>query len=490
VKEEYVRIIFGLKTKLLRQQKNLSLQDLALKTGISASYLNEIEKSKKYPKATKIFKLADALEVDYDYLVSLQLDAKMKPIADLLHSEILSELPLELFGIDVPTFIELLSSAPSKLNAFIVTLMDISRAYGITKEEFLLSSLRAYQEMHNNYFPELEKMVLQFKKENDVPQTFTSEKLKAILEERFNYQIELYDFSQEESLKGTRTILFPGMEKSKLLISPKLSENQKLFAYGRELGYAYLGLYKRPYSSSWVSVDSFEEVLNHFKASYFSCALLIPEKEVIQDLQEFINQPVLEPELLLGLIEKYRVTPETLVYRITNVLPKHFNLGELFFLRITKDTAKGKISLDKELHLSGIHHPHGVKSQQNYCRRWVSSTIMEDFDRQDQIRLGKAQYSFYPDGQSYFVFAIAYQAGNDANKKVSISLGLKVNQQFKRKIKFLNDQKIAMKYVGTTCEWCPIANCEVRVAPPVELENKLRQEEKLLQINKLRDTYF
>jgi hypothetical protein len=44
--------------------------------------------------------------------------------------------------------------------------------------------------------------------------------------------------------------------------------------------------------------------------------------------------------------------------------------------------------------------------------------------------------------------------------------------------------------VGTTCEWCPIANCEVRVAPPVELENKLRQEEKLLQINKLRDTYF
>ncbi|HSJ69632.1 MAG TPA: helix-turn-helix transcriptional regulator, partial [Anditalea sp.] len=336
MKEEHIRVIFGLKSRILRQQKNMSLQELSAITGISISYLNEIEKSKKYPKADKIFKLAEAFGVSYDYMVSLQLEDKMKPISDLLFSEILSELPLELFGIDVPAFIELLSNAPSKLNAFIVTLMDISRAYDISMEEFLLSSLRAYQEMHDNYFPEIEKDVLQFKKENNLIGMDDSSLYQKLLEEKFNYQFVAFDFNEEESLRGTRTVLFPG-KTNKLLYNPLLTENQKLFIFGRELGYAYLSLKVRTYSSSWVSIKSFEEILNHFKASYFSCALIISEKEITKDLEDFLGQENLNEQRLLGLIEKYNVTPETLVYRITNILPKHFGLKELFFLRITKD---------------------------------------------------------------------------------------------------------------------------------------------------------
>ena len=101
MKEEHIRIIFGLKVKHLRKEKNLSLLELSDLTGISISYLNEIEKSKKYPKSDKIFKLAEVRGVNYDYLVSLKLEDKMKTISDLLQSDILSELPLELFGIDV-----------------------------------------------------------------------------------------------------------------------------------------------------------------------------------------------------------------------------------------------------------------------------------------------------------------------------------------------------------------------------------------------------
>ncbi|EKB47571.1 helix-turn-helix domain-containing protein [Cecembia lonarensis] len=487
MKEENIRIIFGLKLKQLRKDKNLSLQDLSEKTGISISYLNEIEKSKKYPKADKVFKLAAALEVEYDYLVSLQLEDKMKPIADLLHSDILSELPLNLFGIDAGTLIELLSDTPTKLNAFIITLMDISRAYGISLEEFFLSALRAYQEMHDNYFPELEKQVNLFKKAHQVDTSPKLEELKAILEQQFGYEISYFDFEKEVGLPKTRTLTLPG-KTPKLLLNPNLTENQALFALGRELGYAYLDLKNRPYSSSWIAVNSFEEVLQHFKASYFSCALIIPEKEITKDLEDFFSQPELDPELLLQLIEKYNVTPETLVYRITNILPKHFGLKELFFLRISKNIPSGQFSLDKELYLTGIHHPHASKNQEDYCRRWVSATIFNDFSKSNTSRIGKAQYSFYPDGQSYFVFALAYQSGLKKQEQISISFGLKVNALFKKKVKFHNDPKIPLKYVGNTCQYCPIENCEERVAPATKLramQAKLEKEEKLNKVKKL-----
>jgi transcriptional regulator with XRE-family HTH domain len=57
------RILFGLKLKQLRQKKNLSFAELAAETGMSISYLNEIEKGKKFPKEEKLDKLAAALEL-------------------------------------------------------------------------------------------------------------------------------------------------------------------------------------------------------------------------------------------------------------------------------------------------------------------------------------------------------------------------------------------------------------------------------------------
>ena len=54
--KETIRLIFGLKLRQIRQDKKLSLAQLSKQTGISQSYLNEIEKGKKYPKTEKIVK--------------------------------------------------------------------------------------------------------------------------------------------------------------------------------------------------------------------------------------------------------------------------------------------------------------------------------------------------------------------------------------------------------------------------------------------------
>lgn len=74
--EEIIKLIFGLKIKYLRQQKQYSYQQLSNLTGLVVSYLHDIEKGKKYPKVDKINVLADALGVDYNYLVSTQASKK------------------------------------------------------------------------------------------------------------------------------------------------------------------------------------------------------------------------------------------------------------------------------------------------------------------------------------------------------------------------------------------------------------------------------
>ena len=47
---QYQKIILGLKVRQLRQEKGWNFEELSRQTGISVSYLNEIEKGKKYPQ--------------------------------------------------------------------------------------------------------------------------------------------------------------------------------------------------------------------------------------------------------------------------------------------------------------------------------------------------------------------------------------------------------------------------------------------------------
>ena len=58
--------------------------------------------------------------------------------------------------------IELFTASPKKAAALISTLMEISRAYDMNVEQFFLASLRAYQEMNNNYFEEVEELAEKF----------------------------------------------------------------------------------------------------------------------------------------------------------------------------------------------------------------------------------------------------------------------------------------------------------------------------------------
>lgn len=479
---ENIRIVFGLKIKQLRLDKGMSLNDLSRLSGLSVSYINEIEKGKKYPKADKILGLARAMEVEYDELVSLKLNKKLEPISELLDSNILTELPLELFGIDPSTLLELLSGAPTKISAFVGTLIEIARNYNMTVEQFYFSALRTYQEMHDNYFEDIEKEAERFFKDFGFAENRLVDEgyLMDMLKREYKYDIEYISLKTYPELSGVRSLTVPKGTRNKLLLNENLNEHQRVFVLGREIGYQYLKLKNRLYSTALVQADSFEHLLNNYKASYFSSAIIIKRSLLVEKLKRFFNQEKWQPELLTEMISFFRTTPETFCYRISNVLPKYFEINQMFFYRFGNFPGENRFDLTKEMHLSKKHNPNMVK-EEHYCRRWLALTILNEmaYSKPDDPNgiLCKSQISTYINSKSeYLIISFAKAASVGGNQNISVSMGIPLNLQTRKLIRFSRDLDIPKRQVNETCERCELFNCSERMAAPTVIQKKLKAD--------------
>ncbi|MDX2305865.1 MAG: XRE family transcriptional regulator [Microscillaceae bacterium] len=495
-REENIRLIFGLKVRQLRIDRNLSLSEVSKASGISISYLNEIEKGKKYPKANKIAQMAKALGVSYDWLVSLQLSTDLRPIAELIKSDLLTSLPLEIFGIEPADLVDIISNTPSKISAFISTLIELTRNYNIGVENFYFAVLRSYQEMYDNYFEDLEEVVDQFVKEHTQfaqPPVKLSD-LKQILTEQYHYEIHEEGFENYPELESIRSLLIPG-NPNRLLINKHLSNTQQMFTLGRELGYCYMKIKERPYTSSWIHIQSFEQLLSNFKASYFSGALLIPKAHIHQDLKSFIARKSWNTEAFLDIMYKYQASPEMFIHRLTSLIPKLFGLNQLFFLRFNHKTGSTFYNMNKELHLGGLYNPHSNVLKEHYCRRWVSLNILKDLENlqnhgsMTQV-LCQIQRSQYIDSENEFLcISMARTFSPTPFTNSSVTIGLLVTPEFKQQVGFWNDKRISVRKVGVTCERCSELNCSDRAAPAKIYQANLHTQKIQESLEKIRKEY-
>lgn len=484
-----IKMIFGFKAKYLRQQKGLSLEELAERAGLSKSYLHDIEKGKKYPKVDKINAMAQALEVDYDFMVSMRASKKLQPVIDLLTSDFIKEFPLELFGISPEKLFELFSNTPDKVNAFISTLFKITRNYQMQREHLYLAALRSYQDMYDNYFEGLESAVRRFREEFGVRGAlpYTTPFLEGLLREKFDVKTDRQAMVREKELKQQRS--FYSAEYKTLFLNEGLSSAQENFLLGRELAFQYLKMAERPYFTRIVEADSFELLLNNFKASYFSVALLMDEEHMVEDIHALAQRPSWEPAAFLGLLDKYDVTPEMLLQRLTNLLPRHFGIKDLFFLRLVGDEELKRFRMTKELHLSQLHNPYANEMNEHYCRRWVSVNIIKKVKARQQLNNhtapeADAQISHYWETPNrYLCISLAKPDFQNPSRGTSVTVGLLVNDTLRRLFRFLDSPELQARIVNTTCERCGISNCEARAAAPAVLEQQ-RKLEKIMVAGK------
>ncbi|MBB6501723.1 XRE family transcriptional regulator [Pedobacter cryoconitis] len=484
-----VRLILGLKVKSLRQEKGLSYQQLAEKTGMSLSYVHDIETGKKFPKADKILSLAKILGVDYDYLVSLRASKKLQPIIDLINSDFINAIPWEHFGLTPAALLDLFSNTPDKVTAFISTLLKISRSYQLSKENFYNAALRSYQDLHDNYFEAIEDVVRNFRTAYQWEEILQIDVtlLESILT-GMGIQINRKRMNTMEALHGLRS--FYAVNTKIFYINKGMTPAQEKFLLAREIGFQYLSITERPYETIIQHSDSFDMMLNNFKASYFAVALLMQEEKFVEEVKGIMMQTKWNDKVWLDLCHTYDVTPEMMIQRLTNILPKHFGIDQLFFLRITGDTQKDEYEITKELHLSQLHNPHANATHEHYCRRWISITSLQQTAelvnrKKYKYPVVEAQISQYWQTHNRYLCISISKPARKTNEMVSVTIGLLIDQKLLQAMSFINDMTIPVKTVHTTCERCGIMDCKERAAPPVEIFRQQQQEQISIALKQL-----
>ena len=492
MKGENLPVIFGLKLRNIRDAMGLGLKELSERVGMSASYLNEIEKGKKYPKADKILQIAQALNIPYDEMVSLKLGKELGPLETFLESPLIQALPLQMFGLVPRDILDLISRAPKEVSALIRALLDITERYDMQVEHFFHAMLRSYQETHNNYFEDIEQSVAAFAAAHGMKPPVGEEALRTVLEDEYQVIVDEERLQTEPALSGFRSVWI-NAPPERLLLNPRLTGRQKAFQIGREIGYRQLRLKARGATSSRAEVESFEQVLNDFKASYYSGALLIDQAILVEDIQAFFKLPAWDGQALVSIMNRFQVTPEMFLYRLTQLLPTHFGLEGLQFFRVHHNPEKNSFHINKQLNLGTQDRAPGMGSGEHHCRRWMAIDLLKTLAAQPHLEatapplVAAQRIRFVEDGSEFFLITLARSLALTPGSNTSVTLAMALNDAFRGGVAFHADERVPVAEVSDSCERCPLspAQCGQRVAPPRIYEARLALDERRKALEKV-----
>ncbi len=493
INPENLRFIMGFKLKQFRIEKGLSLSELAEKTSLSVSYLSEIEKGKKYPKPEKILQLAQALEVPFDDLVSLQVSREADLLPVILSSPVIKEFPFRMYGVSPQDLLALITGDTEKAGALIRTFLEIGRDYDMRVEHLLFAALRSYQQMHLNYFEEIENAAAEFAAGNGwkTNPAIPAENLQQFLVEKHGLQIDESSLRSYPELQEVRSVRIDG-KAPKLLIKNELLPAQKAFIFAREIAYRHLELKERTPVFPSAAMGSFEQLLNDFKASYFAGALLLKRDLLCRDFEAFFKRDRWDGNAFLALIERYGVTPKTFLYRLSQLLPQFFGLRDIFFFRFNNAAGSERYSLARMFNLSRMAIPNGVGMKEHYCRRWMAIKLLKQVAEQpagrpNAILIAPQRSRFLDSGVEVFSITLAGASPLEKDLNLSGTVSFIVNEHFKKTVGFWDDPAIPRAEVNETCERCGLSEeaCRDRAVPPTFFQKQQEQKNRDKILNQL-----
>jgi transcriptional regulator with XRE-family HTH domain/Zn-dependent peptidase ImmA (M78 family) len=487
---QLINIIFGMKVKQGRTEAGLTVSEFAAQCNLSPSYVTEIEKGRKYPRADKIMSIAQVLGRSYDDLVSIRLEPPLTHLGTALSSPIIGQFPFEEFGIEMSDLMGMLTREPGKASALLHAISEVGRQYDMQEQHFLRAALRSYQELHDNYFPDLEDAAATFAQQHKLGEVLPvpTSRLQEVLEQEYKFDIDYEHLSQNSLLTGYRSVYLKGA-RPKLLINTLLQPHQIKFALARELGYQYLGLTNRAMTSSPDQVTSFQQVFNDFKASYFAGTVLMPGQRILDDIQAYFDLTTWSTQPLLDMLDKYDVSPESLLYRFSELVPQFFGV-KLHYLRVHSGT-NNRYELVKQLNLNRLRVPNGLAVDEHFCRRWLVVRLLRELNEKQVAGLlsngrgfnNKApvvgvQMSEYLDTNAHFLcFGFARPLSLTPNTNSCGIIGFRRENGLASVIKFASDLSVPQVTINETCERCSLtaAQCQLRAVPPTVREEKETQ---------------
>lgn len=486
MEQQSIQIIFGLKVGQLREARNISLKQLAMRTGMSVSYLNEIEKGKKYPKMEKMLLLAQALETSYEDLVTPRLDGSLDPLAAVLASPLMRQFPFHLFGTSAREILQLMVGHPNEMGTLARMLSELGRRYDLRIIDLFHTALRCYQMLHHNYFPDLEARANDFRARNGLSadEFVSHEHMREALLQLSGLKIVEKDAEElPMPLRSQRFFYMP--HSRELWLNRRLNAAQRGFLFARELGYHLLGIEDRPSTSPALQPVTFDHVFDNFRVSYFAGALLLPQKRFQQDLKRVFSRSswAEAQQLLLALPAQYGVTPETLFYRMSELIPQCFKTQKVHFTKFARKGEGRSLVLEKQFNMSQLHIPNGIGLNEHFCGRWLSVVALDELvkDPAQPIWLGAQRSRFFDFGTDFFCLTVSYRGNLRPGELFSATVGFPLDPALKSTIKFWSDEAIPSRELGQTCERCPLSpgHCvERQVDPDLYLASRERMEQR------------
>lgn len=450
-------IYIGSKLKKLRRARNINQKNLAQELGISASYLNLIERNRRGLTASLLLKLASFFDINVNEL-SQDTDAQLNnDLAELLADDMFAD-----FGITNQDVSDLTAENPEigkafirlfdKYNLSMKQYQNLANQYaeGSTLKngaldqinhqssiEYLSEQISDFIQHNSNHFPTLEAAAERVRLDIDLVGEGLFAGLKTFAINSFALRILIADLPNDESFIYQNDL-------GVLRLSSFSDAQSQVFCLAE-----HVGLYAAKHEIDDIieGADFEDERLNDYLektlARYFAACILMPYDEYLAKARATRYDIDL-------LCHYFEVSFEQACHRLTSLQRAGAKAIPFHFIRT--DIA-GHIS--KRFSLSGIQIPRYGAA----CPRW---NIYAAFMQPGKINI---QLSETPDGQVYFCIARTITKGVRRFGKPlrHFSIGLGVKYMHAKSMVYADgvDLKDANQVVriGATCPVCQRYNC-------------------------------
>ncbi len=456
----------------------MSQADVAHRLGVSAAYLNLMEKGKRSVQLPLLWKALELFGVELEpFMASLgeaRVEDSLAKLLDepLLRSLAISEEDLRTLSAEpkaattIAALFNLYKNARTQLDQLLVALhraeRDEADKQALEKETRAARPLDDpslhytpfdevidFLQAHENYFPALEEAATALRRDSGWGRRIVSDDIGRALS-RLGVRVDVLAPSQRE----TSVIRRYDADRGVLTVSASLLEQRLKFQLAHTIGLRLLdddpGLAPEMRRFRARASETPRLVKIHL-ANYFAGALLLPYDDFFRE----VTRTRYDVELLS---DRFEMSYEAVAHRICNLSdPKRRGLP-MHFLR---SDVGGNIS--KRYAATGIRFPIGTGS----CPKWA---VHMAFLTPAVIT---RQYSAFPDGGRFFCFAkVALQPdAGSVMKGTAYSIGLGTHADAAKHLAYADGMPVTQDFdrvavpVGTSCRFCERTDCSQRAAP-------------------------
>ena len=442
------KLFLGHRLRRLRRDRQLSQTDMAQNLGVSASYLNHLERNQRPVTAGLLLKLAELYDIDVRaFAAGGGTHTGPDSLGEIFSDRLLSDLNIPRYEL-----VELANNAPSIADA-------IARLYTAVKEAErnpnLASSgdaralvtpenwVRDYIQQHRNHYPELEDAAETLGGALSDPLSM-AEPMRKRLKEAWGINATVVPQSE----LGNISQLYDA-DRRLFMMSSQLRSENRTFALAYQLALVeFASVIERMVREAAPPDEGIRQLLHMSLANYAAGAIMMPYGHFLASAEQYRYS-------IDRLCGEYGANVEQVAHRFTTLSRPGARGVPFFMLRV--DPA-GNISK----RYAGENFPFSRFG--GTCPRW---NLHAAFQAAGQV---VTQLIETPDGQRYFTVARTIDRPIKtelASGLLAIGLGCDIRHAHKLSCADVYDLANApVTPVGPACAICPRMDCTYRATPP------------------------